>query len=172
MTDEDMIFPEEGFPSMEELTAGAGTANKAQDAGLSTACSNRAQTGGAKAGAQAAEGCAAACAAGSDAAKTALQSGFLAESDTHLGEKETKWLRFFKQYPRYVSQPLPAGMNAAVEAGEDPTMAFLRLENARLEHDMELLRREQVLRAACVGSAKSAAVPEEPDDFAKGLLMG
>lgn len=77
-----------------------------------------------------------------------------------------------EKYPRYASEPLPAGMTEAVQAGEDPTMAFLRLENARLEHDLQLLRREQALRSACVGSARTSAPPEEPDDFAKGLLLG
>ena len=101
-----------------------------------------------------------------------MQSGFFKESPTHLDESETRWLRFLEKYPRYASEPLPAGMTEAVQAGEDPTMAFLRLENARLEHDLQLLRREQVLRSACVGSARTSAPPEEPDDFAKGLLLG
>lgn len=156
---DDLIFPEEGFPSMEELTA-------------STPCSNGAQS---EHGA-AAEGCAAACAAnvpvGVEAQKSALACGSARESASHLGEGETPWLRFIEKYPRYAAEPLPEGMNEAVRGGEDPTMAFLRLENQRLEHDLELLRREQVLRAACMGSAKSAAVPDEPDEFAKGLLMG
>lgn len=156
---EDVIFPEEGFPSMEELTA-------------STPCSNGAQNehGGAP------QGCAAARTAenpaGTEEQKSALACGSVHESTSRLGEEETPWLRFIKSYPRYASEPLPEGMSAAVQAGEDPTMAFLRLENARLEHDLELLRREQVLKAACMGSAKSAAVPDEPDEFAKGLLMG
>lgn len=156
---EDMIFPEEGFPSMEELTAGAPCSNGAQ-------AEQRA----------AAEGCAAACAANAtedtDAQKNALACGSARESASHLAEGETPWLRFIKKYPRYAAEPLPEGMNEAVRAGEDPTMAFLRLENQRLEHDLELLRREQVLKAACMGSAKSAAVPDEPDEFARGLLMG
>ena len=104
--------------------------------------------------------------------KNALACGSAHESASHLAEGETPWLRFIKKYPRYAAEPLPEGMNEAVRAGEDPTMAFLRLENQRLEHDLELLRREQVLKAACMGSAKSAAVPDEPDEFARGLLMG
>ena len=124
----------------------------------------------------AAEGCAAACAAhvteDTDTQKNALACGSAHESASHLAEGETPWLRFIKKYPRYAAEPLPEGMNEAVRAGEDPTMAFLRLANQRLEHDLELLRREQVLKAACMGSAKSAAVPDEPDEFARGLLMG
>lgn len=118
----------------------------------------------------------AACAAhvteDTDTQKNALACGSARESASHLAEEETPWLRFIKKYPRYAAEPLPEGMNEAVRAGEDPTMAFLRLENQRLEHDLELLRREQVLKAACMGSAKSAAVPDEPDEFARGLLMG
>ena len=156
---DDLIFPEEGFPSMAELTA-------------STPCSSGAQ-GEHQA---AAEGCAAACAAnapaGAEVQKSALACGFVRESASHLGEGETPWLRFIEKYPRYAAEPLPEGMSEAIRAGEDPTMAFLRLENQRLEHDLELLRREQVPRAACMGSAKSAAAPDEPDEFAKGLLMG
>ena len=118
---EDMIFPEEGFPSMEELTAGAMCSNGAQ-------VEQRA----------AAEGCAAACAAhvteDTDTQKNALACGSAHESASHLAEGETPWLRFIKKYPRYAAEPLPEGMNEAVRAGEDPTMAFLRLENQRLEH--------------------------------------
>lgn len=94
----------------------------------------------------------------------------LGESDSTLSSEDTKWLRFMQKYPKFYSEPLPKGMNEAVAAGEDPTMAYLRLENARLEHDIELLRTERALRAACMSSAASAAPPPEPDDFAKGLL--
>ena len=163
---DDLIFPEEGFPSMAELTASPASE------GLSTECSSGARNEHPAA----AEGCAAACAAnapaGAEAQKSALACGSMRESASRLSEGETPWLRFIEKYPRYAAEPLPEGMNEAVRAGEDPTMAFLRLENQRLEHDLELLRREQVLRAACMGSAKSAAVPDEPDEFAKGLLMG
>lgn len=163
---DDLIFPEDGFPSMAELTAGTASEE------MSTACSSGAQN---EHGA-AAEGCAAACAANAAAEgktqKSALACGFGRESASHLGEGDTPWLRFIEKYPRYAAEPLPKGMNEAVRAGEDPTMAFLRLENARLEHDLELLRKEQLLRAACIGSAKSASVPDEPDEFARGLLMG
>lgn len=162
MNEDDMIFPEGGFPTMAELTA----STEPQD--VSTACSNGAQGEGNAPK----EGCAPAATAGADGAKSALQSGFFKESPTHLDESETRWLRFLEKYPRYASEPLPAGMTEAVQAGEDPTMAFLRLENARLEHDLQLLRREQALRSACVGSARTSAPPEEPDDFAKGLLLG
>ena len=162
MNEEDMIFPEGGFPTMAELTA------RTEPQGVSTACSNGSQGEGSAPK----EGCAAAPTAGADGAKNALQGGFFKESSTHLDESETRWLRFLEKYPRYASEPLPAGMTEAVQAGEDPTMAFLRLENARLEHDLQLLRREQALRSACVGSARTSAPPEEPDDFAKGLLLG
>ena len=86
MNEDDMIFPEGGFPTMAELTA----STEPQD--VSTACSSGAQGEG-KAPK---EGCAPAATAGADDAKSALQSGFFKESPTHLDESETRWLRFLE----------------------------------------------------------------------------
>lgn len=146
MADEIILTEEEVFPAEEASASGIDAAKKG---GVSTP-----PFGGAHIGAE---------------AKAAVPPA-LKECDSTLSSEETKWLRFMKKYPKFYSEPLPLGMNEAVAAGEDPTMAYLRLENARLEHDIELLRTEKALRAACMGSAASAAPPVEPDDFAKGLL--
>ncbi len=139
---DEKIFPEEGFPTMAELTGG-----EPQPAGFFP--ENTPAPPAEKPAAPA-----------ENPAPAGLQKG------------ETPWLDFIRAYPKYATQPLPEGLSEAVAAGEEPLTAYLRLENARLERDLQLLRTEKALRASCLGSVKSAAAPAEPDDFAKGLLLG
>lgn len=86
MNEEDMIFPEGGFPTMAELTAST------EPQGVSTACSNGAQGEGSAPK----EGCAAAATAGADGAKSALQSGFFKESPPILTKAKPGGCAFWK----------------------------------------------------------------------------
>lgn len=80
------------------------------------------------------------------------------------------WLRFLERFPKFKNEPLPEGLAEAVEKGETPTEAYLRLENDRLEKNLRLLRVEKMLRETSVGPAKSSCAESPVDGFAEGLL--
>ncbi len=83
---------------------------------------------------------------------------------------ELPWLRFLERFPKFKNEPLPEGLQEAVEKGETPTEAYLRLENDRLEKNLRLLRVEKMLRETSVGPAKSSCAENPADEFAEGLL--
>lgn len=87
-----------------------------------------------------------------------------------IANEDTPWLKFIEKYPQYMNEPLPEGMEEAVAAGETPTEAYLRLENQRLNEKLRLIKVEELLRNAAVGSAKSTAAESPEDDFAAGLM--
>lgn len=80
------------------------------------------------------------------------------------------WLRFLERFPKFKNEPLPEGLAEAVEKGETPTEAYLRLENDRLEKNLRLLRVEKMLRETSIGPAKSSCAESPVDGFAEGLL--
>ncbi len=91
------------------------------------------------------------------------------DEDT-LEDTDTPWLKFVEKYPQYINEPLPEGLTEAVGAGEDPTEAYLRIENERLNEKLKLLKIEALLKNSSAGSGKSTAAENPEDDFAAGLL--
>ncbi len=87
-----------------------------------------------------------------------------------LDKNDTPWLKFIEKYPQYINEPLPEGMEEAVAAGENPTEAYLRLENQRLSEKLKLLKVEALLKNASVGSGRSTKAESPEDDFAAGLM--
>lgn len=85
---------------------------------------------------------------------------------------DTPWLKFMEKYPQYMNEPLPEGMKEAVLKGETPVEAYLRIENARLEQNLQLMRVEKMLRNTSSGPAASSRAETPEDDFAAGLLYG
>ena len=92
------------------------------------------------------------------------------EAEASAEVAETPWLDFLEQYPEYRAEELPEGMVEAVEKGEKPLVAYLRLENERLKENLRLMKEEGLLRRASVGSAKSCGEEEAPDEFIQGLM--